>query len=516
MKIGKNIFYFFILSFVNHSINLSAQNFSYSAALGNNLYEKAKIIGRVKDNIVVWNYNSSDRHSTKKSELLVYNNKLQLLNTVSFKHIATEILSIDFINEGNSFAAILQYPVNKSVCYKLISFDAYGNITDTQTITQGSDYEMIKSENDKSFVLIKTDTTKMRNAIALQYHFIKNDSLVHSGKYILPFDTLYSSLGKAILDDDKLVFSVTDSIINGTKLTVFKLDLKNDSSINTIRILNNGQLNWTNGLISKSSNYYLLTSQWSNYDSNQTGTKIFLWRLNKDLTDKNADTVLSGNDSMNICLKQIYYYKLNLSVLKNNTLDIFITADEIKDKPIYLYSPEYGLLNNVNRYSHNFTIPPENEQNGDGYYGVLDDPKVLSYLALYYTRYTASGQVIKPQPQPATFTILNIDAQNNLKWSQCFNASGITDISYLIKHSISINTPNALHIIYSVPVDKKNKQSLTDIVLHADGSYTTHPIISMNLKYSYMVEEGMQLDENSVLFPCVIKGKRAFAEYTVK
>jgi len=38
----------------------------------------------------------------------------------------------------------------------------------------------------------------------------------------------------------------------------------------------------------------------------------------------------------------------------------------------------------------------------------------------------------------------------------------------------------------------------------------------MNLKYSYMVEEGMQLDENSVLFPCVIKGKRAFAKYTVK
>ena len=112
------------------------------------------------------------------------------------------------------------------------------------------------------------------------------------------------------------------------------------------------------------------------------------------------------------------------------------------------------------------------------------------------------------------FAVLNVDAQNNLKWSQCFNASEINDISYLIEHSVSVSTPNALHIIYSAPVDKKNKQSLTDIILHADGSYTMHPIISMNLKYSYMVEEGMQLDENSVLFPCVIKGKRAFAKFT--
>ncbi|HYJ65528.1 MAG TPA: hypothetical protein VEV62_17425 [Parafilimonas sp.] len=73
MKIRKNLFYLFILFFVSYSINLSAQNFSYSAALGNNLYAKSEIIGRVKNNIVVWSYNSSDKHNTKKSEVLVYN-----------------------------------------------------------------------------------------------------------------------------------------------------------------------------------------------------------------------------------------------------------------------------------------------------------------------------------------------------------------------------------------------------------------------------------------------------------
>jgi len=73
MKIRKNLFYFLIFFCANLSTNVSAQNFSYSAALGNNLYAKSEIIGRVKNNIVVWSYNSSDKHNTKKSEVLVYN-----------------------------------------------------------------------------------------------------------------------------------------------------------------------------------------------------------------------------------------------------------------------------------------------------------------------------------------------------------------------------------------------------------------------------------------------------------
>ncbi len=526
MKIRKNLFYFLIFFCVNLSINLSAQNFTYSPALNNLSYTESKIIGRVKDNIVVWMYTYSYNWRKANSEILVYDNNMKLLHKTSFKPIVPEISSINFLNEGNSFAAVLQYPINESFIWNLIRFDADGNIIDTQTIAHAKDYELLKSANDKSFALIRTAPSEINNAIAIQYVFVKNDEIIHSDKFTLPFDTLSSAIGKAFLTDDKLIFPVIDSTRDNSKLRVYKLNLSNNSSSNTIRNINNGYLNWTNIDINENDKYYLLTSQLMNRDSDVAGAKIFTWQLNKDLTDRNTDTLLSYADSMNNCLQNIYYYKLSNVSLRNNTSDVLVAAEDIGNTPIQSYSPSYSYYGNneVVSYIGSFyegrvlSMIPQKDLNGNGIYmssNVSSGPTWYSGGSSPQ-HFTPSGQIIKPRLQTAAFAVLNVDAQNNLKWSQCFNASGITDISYLIEHSVFVNTPNALHIIYSAPVDKNNKQSLTDIVLHADGSYTKHPIISMNLKYSYMVEEGMQLDENSVLFPCVIKGKRAFAKYTVK
>ena len=504
--------------------NCAAQRFVYGNPVGNYPYTQTKIIGRVKNNIVAFMYTYSHDWRKANSDILVYNNEMQLLNKTSFRPVVPDISSINFLNEGNSFSAVSKYPVNESFIWELIQFDANGNIIDTQTIAHAKDYELLKSSNGKSFALIRTIPSEVNNAIAIQYVFVKNGIVFHSDKYTFPFDTLSCAIGKAVLNDDKLVFPVIDSLRNNSKLTVYKLNLSNNSSINTIRNISNGYLNWTNININENDKNYLLTSQLIHHDSDVAGAKIFIWQLNKDLTDKSTDTLLSYTDSMNSCLRNIYYYKLTNVALKNNTSDIFVAAENIGKYPIRLYSPTYNGSDGTASSGGSFyegrvlSMTPQKALNGNGEYGssnVASGPTWGGEPG-QYPHLSPSGQVIKPRTQTAVFSVLNVDAQNNLKWSQCFNASGINDISYLIEHSISINTPNALHIIYSEPFDKNIKQSLSDIVLKADGSYTIHQIISMNLKYSYMVEEGVQLDSNSVLVPCIINGKHAFAKYTIE
>ena len=205
--------------------------------------------------------------------------------------------------------------------------------------------------------------------------FVKNDNIIHSDKFILPFDTLSCAIGKAFLNDDKLILPVVDSTRNNSKVTVYKLNLSNNSSINTIRSINNGYLNWTNIDINENDKYYLLTSQLINYDSDVAGAKFFSWQLNKDLTDKNSDTLLSYTDSMSSCLRSIYYYKLNNIALKNNTSDVLITAEDIGGTPVPLYSHSYYAYNEIAPYGRSFyegrvlSMIPQKELNGNGYDG---------------------------------------------------------------------------------------------------------------------------------------------------
>jgi hypothetical protein len=131
--------------------------------------------------------------------------------------------------------------------------------------------------------------------------------------------------------------------------------------------------------------------------------------------------------------------------------------------------------------------------------------------------YGSSGKnrVIKVNAQRPTFAILNFDTQNNLKWSRCFNDSTNKDIESLINESIYISTNSGLHLIYT-KLAKNKRQFLYDMLFDNNGNYTLKPIISMNIKYAYYPNLGIQLDANSLIIPCVKNGKTALAKYTIK
>jgi hypothetical protein len=529
-KILRSSFLIFaaLLSFI-----CSAQKLVYSEPVGTYPYAETKIIGQVKNNIIVWKYMYSARYKKNTSQFLVYDNKMKLLNKASFDFVRLEISSLEFINEENSFTAILQYFENGFFICKLVKFDENGNNINTQLLERSpklndDNFVIVKSSSGISFALLRVVPSDISGTLAIKYYFIKSDTLIHSDKIILPFDTLSSGVGKAFLDDNNLFIPLNDTINNRERLALFKIDLKNNSSINTLRDLRNGHLLLPSTRINKNEKYYSVAAEWRSNDQNTAAAnKIFVWQLNKDLIDISSDTTLTSIDSINSCLQNIHYYNLNSIALNNKTSNIIILAGDVKG----ISTGNYFSMQAYNDYSSGLlggfyegrvlSMTSQKELNGNGYYSQSN----VSHGSTWSNNFNsgsgrssssnANGQSKKILPQAAVLAILNLDNQNNIKWSQCFNTLMEEDFKSLITQSVFVNTPNALHIIYS-KLSEKNKQSLSDISLKPDGTYTINPIISMDLKYSYIVEDGMQLDENSALFPCVIKGKLAFAKYTIE
>ncbi|HYJ62315.1 MAG TPA: hypothetical protein VEV62_01100, partial [Parafilimonas sp.] len=271
---------FFISIFLTNKSN--AQNFFYSAATGS--YAPTSIIGHIKSNILVYKYDGSD---ARKSEIFVYNDQMHLLHKHSFKSLTPKYASINFINEENSFLAILRYDEKEfSVC-ELISFDEDANVIGGKVlyrvIKSEQPSELIKSERDKSFALVKIIVSDASETTTLKYYFIRNDSLIHTDEITLPFDRDSSRFGKIILDENNLIVPVNTIAGSSSTIALFKINLANNTSINTIRSIQNGYLISSTINLNEMDRYYTLLATWRNrnvYDDN----KIFVWNLNKDLT----------------------------------------------------------------------------------------------------------------------------------------------------------------------------------------------------------------------------------------
>lgn len=117
---------FLVISFY---VNGSAQDLIYSEPVGNYPYSNSAVIGSVKNNIAVYNRPWSRDLDVRKSEILIYNDKMQLLHKTSFKSLTPKFSSVDFITQENSFSAVLQYEEDSVFVCKLINFDADGNVS---------------------------------------------------------------------------------------------------------------------------------------------------------------------------------------------------------------------------------------------------------------------------------------------------------------------------------------------------------------------------------------------------
>ena len=183
---------------------------------------------------------------------------------------------------------------------------------DSTAMWSSGNYVITKSKGG-SLALLQIIPSDISGTIGIQYHFIQSNSFIHSDKIILPFDSLYSVLGNALLDDNNLIIPVYDSsIIFGERLALYKVDLRNNSLVNTLRSLNDVRLVMGSMNITANDEYYTIIAKSKSSNQNfNVSDKIFLWQLNKDLTDVSTDTLLADIDSINPCLQNIYSYKLN-------------------------------------------------------------------------------------------------------------------------------------------------------------------------------------------------------------
>ena len=130
--------YNLLFAFALFSFGGNCQDLFYSAPIGNYAYAEYKIIGRVQNKIIAYTYVWSHTFDRRNSQILIYDDKMQLEHRVSLKPIATKYSSVEFVNEGDSFSAVLQYTEENSFVCKLVSFDPEGKILRTRILERSS------------------------------------------------------------------------------------------------------------------------------------------------------------------------------------------------------------------------------------------------------------------------------------------------------------------------------------------------------------------------------------------
>ena len=486
-----------------------AQNFSYTEPVGNFAYTTSKIIGRVGTKIVVWR---CYQYHVRNSAILLYNEDMELVHTTSLESVAPEAARIGFINEGSSFQAVLQYKDGDSAVCKSVGFDSSGNIISTEIIDRSSlhdpFFETIQSADRKTFVLLKVIGGDMRGGIAIQYYFFRDDQVVHTDTIILPFDVRYSALGGAMLDADALLIPVNNKMESQASLGLFKINLVDNTSVNTIRNLDSGYLVSSTIRISKNENYYTVAAAWKNDDSGSLSHRgIFLWQLKKDLSDISSDTLLSAEGTLNQCLENFTYLNVSNVSFKGNTANIIVSSTNGGQGHFFFHGPQQNApLRMVTQSFYAGRV--------EGIYGSWGTVRPSGGYSSTLPQSTYYGSS-KSAPVKSALAILNVDHQNNILWTGCFDETIEDKFVSLTNEYVIVQTENAFHFIYKKVADK-NKEALGDIVFDANGKHEVRPIVSMNLKYTYLLAEAVQTSNNELVFPCVIKEKLAFARLTIE
>ncbi|HYK46177.1 MAG TPA: hypothetical protein VEV83_13450, partial [Parafilimonas sp.] len=110
--------------------------------------------------------------------------------------------------------------------------------------------------------------------------------------------------------------------------------------------------------------------------------------------------------------------------------------------------------------------------------------------------------------------VVNINSQNKIVWRSCF-IKAIDPPTVSANTSLAVVGQKALHIIYSKTA-VNNTESLENVSVAADGSFSSSPIISMNLRYRFVVGMARQISSTSIMLPCIKDDKLAFAKIEIE
>ena len=472
-------------------ISGKAQTFSYSQNYLANKTSACKIIGQVKNNIIVW-YVSSEKY--KKSVILVYNNRMKLI-----KKVTTDILHSDidpaasFYNSVDSFYVAYQYKKGNKWEYKLAGFDNDGNLSSTYLIDSASNlnsgdslsYSFYQSGDKKTLGCVKTIMNKKYNAIRFELTFL-NDGNLYRDHFFLAFDNVHEKLVDLLIDSNKTISLLkTSNTDSGFSISLIKKEFSADHFLIATKKLAAGNLrNGTSHFFNRA-NSYTIYGIWENAfrDSltrNQKyKTGLYTWKVDDKLADMADDSILY-DDSTTILEYNLY------------------ASNSLTNKPNNFFGIQTDSINISNQYA----IPPTSMlvytnfgTTGTWYYNYIDSNTSLEPPVSHYK---------------ASLTIISLNNNDNMEWRIELKND---------RDSVFLNDPSnnkivagkkGIHIIRSTTI-KKTRNSIKHILITYSGRYEKVNTVVWNNKYSYLVSQAVETNDGALIIPCLKDNRLIFA-----
>ena len=468
------------------------------------------IIGKISGNIFIWeNYRKG-----RKNILNIYDSSMSLVNSIS-EHVLPwdgELYQLNCINQSDSFLIILQYYRNRTFYCMMATYNEKGNLLREPVIL-----DKIKN----------IDPFSMR---AYLYQFIKVPdkpqyalarALTFTGNEELACDCILFDKGKV---EKKLSFSIPFSN-NGAAYTPFVID--NNQNIVFATCLNDFTKETATEIIVQKVN--TASENISSVTQIVHGKILYGMSvaINRETNDYNLIGLYSDSSGMDadntINAKGIFITKLNDSLnTANNEYFSFAEIAALKGNSKYKTSfsePQIGYANN-----NSFTIV-------SSLYVTKPDSLVakqywqFSHIPLYkfhsqseYPRVNPSRQVF---PRDAKdFTVINegliifyYDTNNGLQWTRTLYNQSNYQQSPLVGRSIIARSQKGLRIIYPNTDYMTNHQNklLSYLEISSKGKILRNTDIFNNSPYEIETSEGIPVDENEIVFPCIARhGRLAF------
>ncbi len=469
-----------------------AQVFSYSQNYLTNESSACKIIGQVKDNIIVW-YVNSEKY--KKSVILVYDNKMKLI-----KKITTDILHSDidpaasFYNSVDSFYVAYQYKKGNKWEYKLAGFDDNANLSSTYIIDSASNlnrddsvsYSYYQSGDKKMLACAKTIINKKNNAVRFETTFLNHGNL-YRDQFFLAFDNAHEKLVDFLIDSNKnITLLKTSNTDSGFSISVIKKEFSADHFLSATKKLAAGDLrNGTSHFFNKF-NSYTVYGVWENAfrDSltrNQKyKTGLYTWKIDDKLVDMPGDTILYDDSTI------ISEFNLYANNSLTNKSDIFfgIQTDSIHIPDPHAFRP------------HRELYFQGNADGKTGYYNYIEANPPSEQIFSHYK---------------AGFTIVSLNNHNKIEWRNELKNNPDSILLTDLSNNKIVADKKGIHIVRSATVNKTTNR-IEHIMITYSGRYEKINTVAWNSKYTYLVSSAVETNDGALIIPCVKEDRLIFAK----
>jgi hypothetical protein len=522
---------------------VKAQKMYYSASESNLPAEtKTYVVGKVASNIVIWKY----MQETQKSQLLVYDENMNLrLRAKADIFVTDAVYQFNFIAAQNCFYVIAQLYKNRNFYCQVAKFNAAGDLMAPvktlftrniyKTYYTGS-YECIVSSNKKYLTLIKDKPHAPANEMQLDvlvYHIQDTLQAVAEKTISIPYyKDLHTQFSTLHLDNrGNLYFAqyVSQDKDTASHLTVYRSTPDNTSISSCVTDLANKQLTDIHIKLDNLKQQCIVYALWA--PATPSATKpagIFSWVVNERFEGlgKGMSYTLFGVDGQHFKTEDLS--TKDIIVLNDNTCTVALTSNSRKQADMYADNYNIPEYNYINRAS--FSTSLYEASNPQVYQQEAVNKKTANpvenhstdYVYIYNNNYNSTPRpvaktVVVPRDVNASLLFLRINNKdNNVMWTENINSDHEANaFAFVNKYSL-INSGEDLNFICK-KIFTGDKESIENIRLDADGKITIQQIMFRNTDYDVLIDRGIQVDDRSMIFPCVYHDKTlAFARFELE